>query len=50
MKKIFINGVVNFALILALFLAVSAQDLQTTRRNLMPVPATDCSEGIEELG
>jgi len=40
MKKIFINGVVNFALILALFLAVSAQDLQTTRRNLMPVPAT----------
>lgn len=39
MTKFFIKGFFTFTLILSVILTVSAQDLQTARRNLMPVPA-----------
>jgi hexosaminidase len=39
MNKIFIKSFCVYVLILSAISAVSAQDLQTARRNLMPVPA-----------
>ena len=39
MKQIFSNFFIFFALTLFAFEAISAQDLQTARRNLMPIPA-----------
>ncbi len=39
MNKFFIKSFFIFTLILSAILTISAQDLQTARRNLMPVPA-----------
>jgi len=40
MNKIFIKSFFTFTLIVSAILTISAQDLQTARRNLMPVPAS----------